>query len=84
MSSSVEVSVCAFDDVVASYEQGLEASHQTARTCFRVVQELTLDTGAGGLAAANQIYNRLKSQGNTLRDGDIAIVDVSFPSCCCD
>ena len=33
--------------------------------------------GAGGLAAANQIYNSLKAQGQTLADGDVAIVDVS-------
>ncbi|KAL7421417.1 hypothetical protein Q5752_004302 [Cryptotrichosporon argae] len=31
--------------------------------------------GAGGLAAANQIYNALRSSGRTLAAGDIAIVD---------
>ncbi|WWD22262.1 hypothetical protein CI109_106753 [Kwoniella shandongensis] len=33
--------------------------------------------GAGGLAAANQIYNAFKAQGNTLADGDVAIVDAN-------
>ena len=36
-----------------------------------------IGAGSGGLAAANQVYNLLKSQGKTLNDGDIAIVDVS-------
>ncbi|WWC66982.1 uncharacterized protein I206_100889 [Kwoniella pini CBS 10737] len=33
--------------------------------------------GAGGLAAANQIYNAFKSQGKTLGDGDVAIIDAN-------
>ncbi|KAK1926316.1 putative Sulfide:quinone oxidoreductase mitochondrial precursor [Papiliotrema laurentii] len=36
---------------------------------------VVIGAGAGGLAAANQVYNLLKSQGKTLNDGDIAIVD---------
>lgn len=31
--------------------------------------------GAGGLAVANQLYNKFKSDGQTLASGDIAIVD---------
>ena len=34
-------------------------------------------SGSGGLAAANQIYNLLKSQGQAPASGDIAIIDVS-------
>jgi len=37
--------------------------------------------GAGGLAAANQIYNALKAKGRALNTGDIAIVDVSGFAC---
>ncbi|WWC57949.1 uncharacterized protein I303_100484 [Kwoniella dejecticola CBS 10117] len=33
--------------------------------------------GAGGLAAANQIYNAFKAQGKALGDGDVAIVDAN-------
>ncbi len=33
--------------------------------------------GAGGLAAANQIYNSLKSKNQTLNDRDIKIIDPS-------
>lgn len=34
--------------------------------------------GAGGLAVANQLYNKLKWDGKELGQGDIAIVDVSL------
>ena len=33
------------------------------------------NTGSGGLTVANQIYNRFKSAGKPLAEGDIAIVD---------
>ncbi|OCF59804.1 sulfide:quinone oxidoreductase [Kwoniella mangroviensis CBS 10435] len=33
--------------------------------------------GAGGLAAANQIYNAFQAQGKTLGDGDVAIIDAA-------
>ncbi|KAK4686682.1 sulfide:quinone oxidoreductase, partial [Tremellales sp. Uapishka_1] len=33
--------------------------------------------GAGGLSAANQVYNAFKSNGQTLSDGDIAIIDAN-------
>ncbi|ORX34563.1 hypothetical protein BD324DRAFT_636411 [Kockovaella imperatae] len=36
---------------------------------------LVIGGGTGGLAAANQVYNLFKSQGQTLASGDIAIVD---------
>ena len=32
--------------------------------------------GAGGLAVANQLYNKFKADGRELAQGDIAIVDV--------
>jgi len=34
-------------------------------------------TGTGGLNSANQIYNRFKSAGKTLNDGDVAVVDAA-------
>lgn len=34
------------------------------------------NTGAGGLAVANQLYNKFKADGQELARGDIAIVDV--------
>jgi sulfide:quinone oxidoreductase len=34
-------------------------------------------TGTGGLAAANQIYNRFKTAGKRLSPGDVAIVDAA-------
>jgi sulfide:quinone oxidoreductase len=37
-----------------------------------------IGAGAGGLAAANQIYNAFKSRGERLNDGDIAIIDVGY------
>jgi hypothetical protein len=36
-----------------------------------------LHSGAGGLAVANQLYNKFKADGQELAQGDIAIVDVS-------
>ncbi|KAI9636071.1 uncharacterized protein MKK02DRAFT_33349 [Dioszegia hungarica] len=36
---------------------------------------VVIGAGAGGLAAANQIYNAFKSRGERLNDGDIAIID---------
>lgn len=38
--------------------------------------------GAGGLAVANQLYNKLKWDGKELGQGDIAIVDVSLVNPC--
>jgi hypothetical protein len=35
------------------------------------------ESGAGGLAVANQLYNKFKADGQELAHGDIAIVDVS-------
>lgn len=40
---------------------------------------LVVGAGAGGLAAANQIYNAFKASGNTLKQGDVAILDVRRP-----
>jgi len=34
-------------------------------------------TDIGGLNSANQIYDRFKSAGKTLKDGDVAIVDAT-------
>jgi len=36
---------------------------------------LVIGGGSAGLAAANQVYNLLKHQGQTLADGDVAILD---------
>ena len=33
--------------------------------------------GSGGLNVANQIYNRFKSAGKALNEGDIAILDAA-------
>lgn len=33
--------------------------------------------GSGGLTVANQIYNRFKSAGKALNEGDIAILDAA-------
>lgn len=38
---------------------------------------LVVGAGAGGLAAANQIYNAFKASGQQLKQGDVAILDVS-------
>lgn len=38
---------------------------------------VVIGAGAGGLAAANQIYNAFKAKGESLNSGDIAIIDVS-------
>lgn len=40
---------------------------------------VVIGAGAGGLNAANQIYNAFKAKGERLNDGDIAIIDVSIP-----
>ena len=37
---------------------------------------VVIGAGAGGLAAANQVYNALKASGQRLNDGDVAIIDV--------
>jgi sulfide:quinone oxidoreductase len=39
---------------------------------------VVIGAGAGGLAAANQIYNAFKASGQRLGDGDVAIIDVSL------
>ncbi|KIY62098.1 FAD/NAD(P)-binding domain-containing protein [Cylindrobasidium torrendii FP15055 ss-10] len=36
---------------------------------------VVVGAGSGGLSVANQIYNRFKSEGKALNDGDIALVD---------
>lgn len=36
---------------------------------------VVIGAGAGGLAAANQVYNALKASGQRLNDGDVAIID---------
>ncbi|KAG8705315.1 hypothetical protein FRC08_001730 [Ceratobasidium sp. 394] len=48
------------------------ASTVTAKTHHKV---LVVGAGSGGLSVANQIYNRFKKGGQTLGDGDVAIVD---------
>lgn len=36
-----------------------------------------LDTGAGGLTVANQIYDRFKTAGKPLNEADIVVVDAA-------
>jgi len=52
------------------------ASNQAAATRekFKIV---VAGAGTGGLAVANQIYDRFKSAGKPLKDGDIAIIDAA-------
>ncbi|KAF5358208.1 hypothetical protein D9756_001607 [Leucocoprinus leucothites] len=50
------------------------ASSSTSTDKYRI---LVVGAGSGGLATANQIYNRFKAGGKTLNDGDVAIVDAA-------
>jgi sulfide:quinone oxidoreductase len=44
---------------------------------YGAADQWVFTTGSGGLAAANQIYNRFKAAGKALKDGDVAIVDAA-------
>ncbi|KAI0670455.1 FAD/NAD-P-binding domain-containing protein [Trametes maxima] len=50
------------------------ASTATDKDSFKVV---VVGAGSGGLTVANQIYNRFKSAGKALNEGDIAILDAA-------
>jgi malic enzyme len=56
----------------------LAARHATTSAHSGKHKVVVIGAGAGGLAAANQIYNAFKSRGEALNDGDIAIIDVSY------
>ncbi|EKM82716.1 hypothetical protein AGABI1DRAFT_111296 [Agaricus bisporus var. burnettii JB137-S8] len=60
--------------VVARSAFRRHASSLTNRDSYKI---LVIGGGSGGLAAANQIYNRFKAAGKALKDGDIAIVDAA-------
>ncbi|KAI0646980.1 FAD/NAD-P-binding domain-containing protein [Trametes meyenii] len=50
------------------------ASTAADKDSFKVV---VVGAGSGGLTVANQIYNRFKSAGKALNEGDIAILDAA-------
>ncbi|KAJ3479192.1 hypothetical protein NLI96_g9234 [Meripilus lineatus] len=48
------------------------ASTASEKDKFKVV---VVGSGSGGLTVANQIYNRFKSAGKALKEGDVAVID---------
>lgn len=55
----------------------LAARYATTSAHSGTHKVVVIGAGAGGLAAANQIYHAFKAKGERLNDGDIAIIDVS-------
>ncbi|KAJ3573966.1 hypothetical protein NP233_g2096 [Leucocoprinus birnbaumii] len=51
--------------------------HASTSTNANKYKILVVGGGSGGLAAANQIYNRFRASGKRLNDGDVAIVDAA-------
>lgn len=52
-------------------------SRQAAQLCLGIRESDFFNIGTGGLAVANQIYNKFRAEGKKLADGDIQIVDAA-------
>ncbi|ORY31980.1 putative Sulfide:quinone oxidoreductase mitochondrial precursor [Naematelia encephala] len=63
--------------VISRAVPSISRSYATAATGAAKHKVVVIGGGAGGLAAANQIFNSLKAQNASLNPGDIAIVDAN-------
>jgi len=59
---------------MSAISRGVRYASTSAKAHHKVV---VVGGGSGGLNAANQVYNKYKSEGKKLNEGDIAVVDGS-------